>query len=281
MTISTDMLSLPTLNDSSCDRLAAARRDPRLRYFYDAVNDLPQPTAVPLDLAPVRDALLAAGRIAPPAGRRSFVGPLTALMNEFAFSCGGDVLVALLLDGFVSGLLGRDVETLTSALWRVGNHDRLPLLDQLAERGLVAPEVLNAVLASEWTNAGYPADLGAARVVTLLRHAGFVTDTEGLTPPTDRLLVYRGADRRAARGVCWTTNPELAAWFAERGAYFGNPQTTVFTAMVAPRGVLGVFLGRGESEVVVDPRLLSRVRELTEAERSPVQGSRPPVKSTL
>lgn len=91
------------------------------------------------------------------------------------------------------------------------------------------------------------------------RAAGFVTDTNGVLLPTEAVTAWRGAAARHGRGLSWTTDLEVARFFARR--YAGTSRTsTVYAAEVPPEGVLGVFPGRKEAELVVDPSLLRNLR---------------------
>ncbi|MDP9471923.1 MAG: hypothetical protein M3Q71_14880, partial [Chloroflexota bacterium] len=113
----------------------------------------------------------------------------------------------------------------------------------------------------------HPSASGVGTVVSLFRAAGFVTDSPGTEPPTGPLTIYRGVsslwgergERITRRGVSWTEDRERAVWFARRFSF--NGPGTLLTAEVFPEHVLGIFHGRGEVEIVVDPKRLRRVRE--------------------
>lgn len=83
----------------------------------------------------------------------------------------------------------------------------------------------------------------------------------------DVVTVYRGVTSYNARNVkalSWTLNRDTAKWFAHR---FGE-QGTVYEAQIRKEHICAVFLGRNESEVIVDPKWLlniSPVQEQSEA----------------
>ena len=86
----------------------------------------------------------------------------------------------------------------------------------------------------------------------------YVTDTDESLP--DDLALWRGVARsRYARGMSWTLDQEKAVWFARR---FATDQDSprLYRVQVEPHDVLGYFAGRQESEIVIDPRLLPRLR---------------------
>ena len=69
--------------------------------------------------------------------------------------------------------------------------------------------------------------------------------------------IYRGAPPKRKQGMSWTTSLDQARWFARRFCNGG----VVFTTTVPKTKVLAQFLGREESEVVIDPRRI-RIEEL-------------------
>jgi len=75
------------------------------------------------------------------------------------------------------------------------------------------------------------------------------------------VFVYRGCERGRERGLSWTTDLEVATRFA-RGQRVFNTRPTLVSAYIPKVHVLGVFLNRSESEVVVDPRRLRRLTAL-------------------
>jgi hypothetical protein len=85
----------------------------------------------------------------------------------------------------------------------------------------------------------------------------------------DPVRVYRGADRKYARGMSWTTDIVVATWFSDRfyGTQF-NDSASVFVADVRKSRVLACFAERGEAEVVIDPRSMRfQEFEITPEER--------------
>ncbi len=148
-------------------------------------------------------------------------------------------------------------EAVIGYLGWVGSRERLrPLLD-LWRGGFLSQTALNQVLAEWWTSASYPSEVSASTIIRLFSDAGFVTDRAGVTQPIAPMAIYRGGSVGAPRGVCWTTDPAIARFFAYRGCTTGR---AIFSATVPSRGVLGLFFERNESEVVVNPRTLRGLR---------------------
>jgi hypothetical protein len=73
--------------------------------------------------------------------------------------------------------------------------------------------------------------------------------------------IYRGCQRYRERGLSWTVDIKVAEGFA-RGKRCRNSVPTLVSALINKRHVFGVFIDRNESEIVVDPRRLRRLRLL-------------------
>jgi hypothetical protein len=75
----------------------------------------------------------------------------------------------------------------------------------------------------------------------------------------DRVSIWRGCERGRERGLSWTTDQAIAKEFA-RGKRCVNEHPTLVTAEIPKQHIFGVFLGRGESELAVDPKRLRKLR---------------------
>ena len=74
----------------------------------------------------------------------------------------------------------------------------------------------------------------------------------------DELEIYRGVtekNRDNILAMSWTMKQETAEWFAKR---FGS-KGKVYRAKVRKEDILAVFLGRNESEVIIDPKNLKEI----------------------
>ena len=135
----------------------------------------------------------------------------------------------------------------------LGRNDLPYRLWRLWSRGQVGSEDLRMLLSEAWQMAEWPtAALGARTWLAMFKSAGFVSDC-GSQRPQGPVVAYRGALQTAMRGFSWTTDPELADWFANRIDLVMPGEGRVFKATVAPTAVLGHFTERGEDEVVLNP----------------------------
>jgi hypothetical protein len=105
-------------------------------------------------------------------------------------------------------------------------------------------------------------------VATALRFGGAVEymepeNKERLASLPERVTIYRGqlAARRA--GISWTTDREVAEWFARRWAMMLGGEPELISGHVERSNVIAAFTGRNESEVLVLPRhVRDRAQEL-------------------
>lgn len=79
----------------------------------------------------------------------------------------------------------------------------------------------------------------------------------------DTVTVYRGVTPYNAKNIkalSWTLDRDTAEWFAHR---FGQ-DGTVYEAQISKAHICAVFLGRDESEVIVDPKHLLNLSQAQE-----------------
>lgn len=91
------------------------------------------------------------------------------------------------------------------------------------------------------------------------RRVGFVSD-DGTACPTEPRALYRGCRQRYARRMSWTTDIEIARFFAQDdNPHYGRTggPGVILEARVSPRRILAiVHNARKENEVIIDPTRL-------------------------
>ena len=160
--------------------------------------------------------------------------------------------------------MAEPIHDAASFLEAAGHTDRnngpWMLLDCYVSRR-IAPADMAAIVAGVWSGAERPQSHMAVRDwLELFRSADY-------PKPPEPLTIYRGATPGRARGMAWTTDLDMARWFASRGKAADPRPAYVYTVTAPPEAVLCVFDdvepdGRAEHEVVVDPRLLPKLRRL-------------------
>ena len=129
------------------------------------------------------------------------------------------------------------------------------------------------ILANAWMRSENPnndPNVSTSKLLSMFKSADpriLMTPEEHkeLSTLEDPITIYRGLTSYNADNVhamSWTLDEKVATWFANRFGEHG----TVYKAQIEKAHVLALFLGRGESEVVVDPRYLiepSPVEDMT------------------
>jgi hypothetical protein len=75
----------------------------------------------------------------------------------------------------------------------------------------------------------------------------------------DVIDVYQGHTDERDDGWSWTTDRNKAIWFGHRFANLEQAEARMTTGMVRREDITAYLLGRGESEVLVDPDLVAIV----------------------
>jgi hypothetical protein len=93
-----------------------------------------------------------------------------------------------------------------------------------------------------------------------LRQVGYIGD---LPQPDTELLIYRGVSNTRYRlGLSWSTNIETARHFVRPLGRGRHRSVFVYSAVAPPDAFLGGFGVRDEPEYVVDPSLLTDVKQV-------------------
>lgn len=132
----------------------------------------------------------------------------------------------------------------------------------------------SSILADAWIRSEQPnhdPNLPQSRLLAMFRAADpklLMDDEERerLDSLENTVTVYRGVHSAKSDGVCamsWTLDKYTAAWFASR---YGR-QGKVFEAKIGKKHICALFLGRNESEVIVDPKYLTDVTQVQTMEQ--------------
>jgi hypothetical protein len=149
-------------------------------------------------------------------------------------------------------------------------------LDALQMMERLVPDVPDALywqlLSDTWTQYYYPARHHREEWLRLFRSSR--PGRENLMDEEELALyralpalvtVYRGAVPLYRRGISWTTDKERAAWFAYyHGHHFyegpeRKAKARVYSVTIERDSVWALLNGRGESEVLLDPDLLTKI----------------------
>lgn len=127
----------------------------------------------------------------------------------------------------------------------------------------------SSILADAWIRSEHPnhdPNLHRSKLLSMFKAADptvlMDADERALLNSLDNIVtVYRGVGSARAgseKALSWTLNRETAQWFATR---YGK-QGTVFEAKIEKQHIHALFMGRNESEVVVDPKHLMDITQV-------------------
>lgn len=167
--------------------------------------------------------------------------------------------------------VGRSIDRAVSP-WEIALQINTPYLLAFIKytRPYLSEPDLGHLLAAAWTMDEAPnqdPNLSHRSLADLFRSVSpkYLMDAEELQQfqmLEDPVTVYRGVTSYNAqniRALSWTLDRNTAEWFAHR---FGE-DGTVYEAQIAKAHIFALFLGRNESEVVVDPQYLEQVMEVS------------------
>ena len=177
----------------------------------------------------------------------------TGVPHVTAFIMAGDEMSARRADEMVAA----GTHTVEEAGHLIGSYARLNwFYKQMQEKRITRVQMIE-LLPKEWPFAD--PDDSDPRWLELWREAkhlngAYVRDGKPL-PRSQMLTVYRGQHGREL-GIAWSLNPKVAQKFAAGPAAFRTPVSggKVFRGLVSRDFVLAYLTGRGEQEVIIDPR---------------------------
>ena len=133
----------------------------------------------------------------------------------------------------------------------------------------------STILADAWIRSEQPnhdPNLSQSKLLAMFRAADPAIlmddkERERLDALGDIITVYRGVHSAKSNGVkamSWSLNQETAAWFAGR---YGR-QGCVYEAKIEKAHICALFLGRNESEVILNPKYLTGITQVQTMEQS-------------
>lgn len=153
-------------------------------------------------------------------------------------------------------------KNLCECFWHLNKPYRLQILQIVAPIYDMNGEY-ETILRDAWTSTEYPHQAKVDSLISLFDKADrtkLMDDEEKavLARLPDEFTVYRGwsetqvkAGYTKRRGLAWTTEKKMAAWFAQR---WNHPDGKIATATVRKSDVYMYTNARGEREVVLNPR---------------------------
>jgi hypothetical protein len=140
----------------------------------------------------------------------------------------------------------------------------------------------STILADAWIRSEQPnhdPNLSQSKLLAMFRAADpkilmDAEEQEKLEALGDTVTVYRGVHSAKSNGVnamSWTLDRETAAWFAGR---YGR-QGCVYEAKIEKAHICALFLGRNESEVILNPKYLTDITQVQTMEQGSMKMEEP------
>ena len=144
----------------------------------------------------------------------------------------------------------------------LGTHSRdLPCaMNEVIRAECLTPEGCRQLVIKAWVHPEFPeVNLTREDWLMAFSRVGYVNDSEEgeLAPPEESIQLWRGAIAERKHGMAWTSDKQRALWFAKRFNGTSETNAELWTAEVAAERVLARFMGRGESEYVVNSKGLT------------------------
>ena len=155
------------------------------------------------------------------------------------------------------------IDRVNSILLQVNSDERLDVL--LALTRCKPASVFWPVFLNNWSHCDDTWHLRARLLKELRRHNAEVPGASYLSA-NDRVFldglpnpvqVFRGCSRPRALGTSWTTDRTVASGFAAGHRGVGVPSPVIVSGIVSKRAIFVAMLGRNESELVLDPAMVS------------------------
>jgi hypothetical protein len=157
-----------------------------------------------------------------------------------------------------------DIDTLLTEMARQGRNAGPMLLNKYWPE--LNTDDRKAALLDTWVMAEWPEQAMPWQIwLHYFKQAGFISDNLNIEKPRQPLTIYRGAVKHKRKGMSWTQDKELAAWFANR---FNDDSSKgfLYQAIIEPDYILAIITGvngrQGESEVIINPEGLNNIKRL-------------------
>lgn len=144
-------------------------------------------------------------------------------------------------------------------IWLYERPFRLPYLIDMMEYGECDDgQLLAKVWIDSEASITLDDELGQRVYEAFLEYAYLTDDPENAPKPTEEIDVWRAGK---FNGISWTTEFEVAEFFARRNVTLGKP-TTIWHGKAMPNDILARFISRSEAEAILDPANLSDVEQV-------------------
>lgn len=155
-------------------------------------------------------------------------------------------------------------DTLSQCLCAINKGNRFDYLNWIHKEGLITDQECADAVHSIWTMQEnfYRCGMSKEKLIKMMKIAEksplLKSDIDDLSDE-DMVTIYRGVKVNNYRGLSWTTDKNVAEWFARRFGYNGD-KCYVFTGIINKKDILALFSSRNEKEVVCDYRKIKNIQ---------------------
>lgn len=155
-------------------------------------------------------------------------------------------------------------EKLSHCVSVINKGNRFSYLDYLYKLGAITDQECADEVYSIWTMQERFHDCGMCKTKLIkfmkmaMKSPLLQSDIDDLSPD-DMVTIYRGVGINSHKGLSWTTDKNVAEWFAKRFKTDGD-KGYVFTGRVHKKDIIGLFNNRNEQEVVCDYRKVKDIQ---------------------
>lgn len=155
-------------------------------------------------------------------------------------------------------------DTLSQCVNVINKGNRFDYLNWLNKEGLISDQECADIVYSIWTMQEFFHNCGMCKtkMIKFMKLAQksplLQSDIDDLSD-TDMVMIYRGVKVNDHRGLSWTTDRNIAEWFAKRLTHNGD-KCYVFTGKIEKEDIIAIFNSRNEKEVVCNYRKIKDIQ---------------------
>lgn len=140
------------------------------------------------------------------------------------------------------------LDALVGEVLEVNGAGAAALMAELLRQGRLSEKTAQECVARAWDLVPSPMSVLTRKAwVALFRAAGYTHEFAPAAPPSVPLVLFRGSDEAGQEGLCWSSNLDVALWFALR-----FDEGWVWRAEASPWRVLAFMAETYEDQFVVD-----------------------------
>jgi hypothetical protein len=155
-------------------------------------------------------------------------------------------------------------DNLSKCLYAINKGNRLDYLNWLHKGQIITDQECADAVHNIWTMQEnfYKCGMSKSNLIKFMKIAEksplLQSDIDDLSED-NTITIYRGVRVNNYRGLSWTTDKNVAEWFAKR---FGNngDKCFVFTGIITKKNIIDIFNCRNEKEIVCDYRRIKNIR---------------------